>query len=109
TNRARLAQFFAEAPRQSRLAWEPLGLWQRAEIRSVAEELGVIACIDPLQHKEPLAKDGVAYYRVRGLGGPLGARELGRVLMACEGLAEAYVVFAHVEGALAFLKLVAEL
>jgi len=107
-NRETLARFVGEASGAPRLAWEPLGLWQRGEIEKVAGELGLIPCVDPTQHKEPLVHAGVAYYRVRGLGGPLGERELGRVVMACEDLDEAFIVFARAEDAQRFLQLLAE-
>lgn len=107
-NREALARFAAAAPQGTRLAWEPLGLWQRGAIESTCDELGLIPCIDPLQHKQPLTHEGVAYYRVRGLGGPLGERELGRVVAALEDLEEAFIVFARAEDALAFLQLLAE-
>jgi uncharacterized protein YecE (DUF72 family) len=111
-NREALARFTGELPPPARvgarLAWEPLGLWQRGEIERLVEQLGVIPCIDPTQHKQPLSHEGVAYYRVRALGGPLGERELGRVVMACEDLDEAFIVFARAEDALRFLQLLAE-
>jgi uncharacterized protein YecE (DUF72 family) len=107
-NREALARFVASVETNARLAWEPLGLWQRGEIERVSEELDLIPCIDPIQHKEPLTRDGVAYYRVRGLGGPIGERELGRVVMACEDLGEVFIVFARDADAMAFLQLLAE-
>ena len=107
-NREALARFVGSVETSARLAWEPLGLWQRGEIERLSGELDLIPCIDPIQHKQPLTKDGVAYYRVRGLGGPLGERELGRVVMACEDLDEAFIVFARAEDASAFLQLLAE-
>jgi hypothetical protein len=110
-NREKLARFVGEVKGPAappRLAWEPLGLWQRGEIERVVEQLGVIPCIDPTQHKQPLFHQGVAYYHVRGLGGPLGERELERVALACEDLNQAFVVFARASDAQRFLALYAE-
>jgi uncharacterized protein YecE (DUF72 family) len=111
-NREALARYVGGLPPPARmgarLAWEPLGLWQRGEIERLVEQLGVIPCVDPIQHKEPLHHEGVAYHRVRGLGGPIGEREMERVVMACEDLDEAFIVFARAEDAQRFLKLLAE-
>src|SRR5438128_1402358 len=80
-NRQKLTRFVGDAPLEPRIAWQPLGLWQRGEIERTAGDIGVIPCIDPTQHKQTLTHEGVAYYHVRGLGGPIGERDLERVVL----------------------------
>ena len=87
-NRERLRDFFTAVASAERFGgdggavrvWQPDGLWRPVAAAALAEELGIVAAVDPLagdplEEGIPEASAAVAYARVTGLGRP--SRPLG--------------------------------
>jgi uncharacterized protein YecE (DUF72 family) len=82
------------------LAWEPHGLWEPQQASAIANELGLVYALDPLQLEVPPPDEPKAYFRIHGLGvyrGKLGDDLLELVADMAEGYERAWVVFANVE------------
>ncbi len=86
TNRARMARFFEALDRGGRLmAWQPRGLWSAGEQQSLARDLDLLPCWDPLATQS--FPDGeVAYLRLQGLGQPRPV-DTATLIWLAEGLA----------------------
>jgi uncharacterized protein YecE (DUF72 family) len=114
-HRAELERFLAEIDRGGqRFAWEPSGgLWEPRDIAAVCRAAEVVHGTDPLQAR-PVTQADWAYFRLQGgaTRGQHSDTELEKLLLACEGWGEVYVVFGNV-GALAsarrFTEIVKEL
>ena len=82
------------------LAWEPQGLWEPSQASSLANEIGLVYALDPLQLEVPPPDEPRAYFRIHGLGiyrGRLGDDLLELLADMVEGYERAWVVFANVE------------
>ncbi len=97
-NREAVLRFFKGVERAGRtLVWEPRGLWERKAALKLATDAGVVLAEDPLgdpaDELEPSGAE-VVVLRVRGLGNArISERQLEKVLLACAGAREAYVLF----------------
>jgi uncharacterized protein YecE (DUF72 family) len=123
-NRDRLREFFTnvatrEAVGNVRRVWIPDGLWEPRTAVSFANELGVIASIDPLvvDPTEPFAFDDLdttsVYFRVEGLGRPGALRtedleELAELVDAYEDVTIAFASPARWHDARNLMKLLGE-
>jgi uncharacterized protein YecE (DUF72 family) len=115
-HRERLRTFFRDVapPTEARRAvWEPRGVWAPAEVRALCAELGLAYGVDPVQVTPP-PTGSFGYLRIRhlGQGRPLDERRLEKVLLACEGYSEIWVLFdgpSAAEDANHFGRLVAQL
>jgi uncharacterized protein YecE (DUF72 family) len=108
-NRDRLQHFFAAVAGPDRFGggagplrvWQPDGLWRPAAAAAFAEELGIVAAVDPLA-ADPLEEGipdaaTVAYARVTGLGRPsrpLGTDDLDRLAEWAAPAERAFIVLA---------------
>jgi uncharacterized protein YecE (DUF72 family) len=101
THRERMIRFFRQLPRKGMVvAWEPRGVWEPREVAALCAELDLVHVVDPLQL--PTTTRGQAYYRLHGLGGfggEYGELELEKLLVACDGFDESFVVFDNVKRA----------
>jgi uncharacterized protein YecE (DUF72 family) len=92
-NRKRLSDLVARLPSDVvRLAWEPSGLWEPDDARSVALSLRLTLVSDGA--RESLAPGAVAYTRLRGLGDArrVSSSGLDRLIASLRGRRESYVV-----------------
>jgi uncharacterized protein YecE (DUF72 family) len=102
-NRTALRRFFGEVATDRGdlvLAWEPAGLWEPAQASTLANELGLVYALDPLQLEVPPPDEPMAYFRLHGLGiyrGKLGDDLLELLADMVDGYDRAWVVFANVE------------
>jgi uncharacterized protein YecE (DUF72 family) len=102
-NRTALRRFFAEiATKDARIAyaWEPRGIWEPAQAAKLAEELGLVYALDPLQLEVPPPDAAAAYFRLHGLGiyrNKIGDDMLELLADMVDGYERAWVVFANVE------------
>ena len=109
-HRDALRRFFADFATSERFArhdqtvrvWQPDGLWRPAVAAAFADELGIVAAVDPLapdplEEGVPDAPATVAYARVRGLGRPasrpLSADDLARLAVWAAPSQRAFIVF----------------
>jgi uncharacterized protein YecE (DUF72 family) len=102
TNKDVLRRFFERiGPVQgTTLAWEPRGVWDPEQAASLAEDLGVVYALDPLQLEVPPPEGANAYFRIYGLGIYRNkiADDLLELLADMAGAYDrAWVVFANVE------------
>lgn len=103
SNRTALRRFFSEVAvdrADLTLAWEPTGLWEPAQASTLANELGLVYALDPLQLEVPPPDEPKAYFRIHGLG--IYRNKLADDLMELladmvEGYERAWVLFANVE------------
>jgi hypothetical protein len=110
-NRDRLQQFFTAVVSSDRLGgdaaplrvWQPDGLWRPASAVAFADELGIVAAVDPLAGdplEEGIPDAGpIAYARVTGLGRPgrpLGTDDLERLVEWAGSSEQAYIALATV-------------
>jgi uncharacterized protein YecE (DUF72 family) len=110
-NRDRLRDFFSTVAAPDRFGgdggplrvWQPDGLWRPASAAAFADELGIVAAVDPLAGdplEEGIPDAGpVAYARVTGLGRPsrpLGTDDLERLVEWAAPSQRAFVVLATV-------------
>jgi uncharacterized protein YecE (DUF72 family) len=82
------------------LAWEPRGIWEPAQAASLAEELGLVYALDPLQLEVPPPDGTQAYFKLYGLGiyrNKLGDDMLDLLADMVDLYERAWVVFANVE------------
>ena len=102
-SRTALRRFFGEiAADRGELvfAWEPTGLWEPAQASTLANELGLVYALDPLQLEVPPPDEPMAYFRLHGLGiyrNKIGDDMLGLLADMVDGYERAWVVFANVE------------
>jgi uncharacterized protein YecE (DUF72 family) len=102
-NRDALRRFFGEiAADHDRitLAWEPQGLWEPQLASALANEIGLVYALDPLQLETPPPDEPRAYFRIHGLGiyrGKLGDDLLELLADMVDSYERAWVVFANVE------------
>jgi uncharacterized protein YecE (DUF72 family) len=103
SNRTALRRFFSEVTAEHDdlvLAWEPTGLWEPAQASALANELGLVYALDPLQLEVPPPDEPMAYFRLHALGiyrGKLGDDLLELLADMVDGYERAWVVFANVE------------
>lgn len=93
TNRKRLEDLVQRIPHDVvKLAWEPPGLWEEENNRSVAANLGLVLVGDAA--REDLAPGAVAYTRLRGLGESrrLSLSRIDKMLERLQGYREVFVV-----------------
>ncbi len=98
-NRKKLHDLVGRIPNDVvRIAWEPAGLWELEDARTVASFNKIVLVGDAA--REPLMSGPVAYTRLRGLGESrrLNAQRLDAVVNSLRGRREAYVVV-ETEGA----------
>jgi uncharacterized protein YecE (DUF72 family) len=111
-HRDALRRFFAEVASAERFpgdgdsaiarVWQPDGLWRATTAAAFADELGIVAAVDPLapdplEDGIPPAPDGVAYARVTGLGHPsrpLGTDDLAELADWAAASRRAFIIFA---------------
>jgi uncharacterized protein YecE (DUF72 family) len=82
------------------LAWEPHGLWEPQQASALANEIGLVYALDPLQLETPPPDEPRAYFRIHGLGiyrGKLGDDLLELLADMVDSYERAWVVFANVE------------
>jgi uncharacterized protein YecE (DUF72 family) len=102
-NRDALRRFFGDVATERgevTLAWEPQGLWEPGQASALANEIGLVYALDPLQLEVPPPDEPRAYFRIHGLGvyrGRLGDDLLELLADMVEGYERAWVVFANVE------------
>ncbi len=102
-NRDALRRFFGEVAVDHddvTLAWEPQGLWETSHASALANELGLVYALDPLQLEVPPPEEPKAYFRIHGLGiyrNKLADDMLELLADMVEGYERAWVVFANVE------------
>ncbi|HTJ84427.1 MAG TPA: DUF72 domain-containing protein [Polyangiaceae bacterium] len=95
-NIAKLARVVERLPKPSvALAWEPHGIWERADVARVAKQLGLLPVVDAAQ--EPLFPGSLVYTRLRSLGASrdVSARALARLAEQLKGRREVWVVVEH--------------
>ncbi len=93
-NRKNMATFFQQDALQGLThVWEPQGLWSPMEVHGVCEELGLVACWDPLA-TESMPPGPVAYLKIRNMGSPHPV-SLSELDWLAQGLSEGYEA-AHV-------------
>jgi uncharacterized protein YecE (DUF72 family) len=102
-NRTALRRFFETVGPETEgltLAWEPTGLWEPAQASALANELGLVYALDPLQLEVPPPDEPRAYFRIHGLGiyrNKIADDMLEILAEMVEGYERAWVVFANVE------------
>jgi uncharacterized protein YecE (DUF72 family) len=102
-NRETLRRFFGEVVvgvNDMTLAWEPRGIWEPAQAAALAEELGLVYALDPLQLEVPPPDGAQAYFKLYGLGiyrNKLGDDMLDLLADMVDLYERAWVVFANVE------------
>lgn len=103
TNRDALRRFIGEVAADHddmTLAWEPHGLWEPHQASALANEIGLVYALDPLQLETPPPDEPRAYFRIHGLGiyrGKLGDDLLELLADMVDSYERAWVVFANVE------------
>lgn len=94
-NRQNMASFFARVPRDGWThVWEPQGVWSAPEVQGLCDQLGLVACCDPLV-LEAFPVGAVAYLKIRNLGSPHPMSDSELIWLA-QGLADydsAHVIF----------------
>lgn len=86
------------------LAWEPAGIWERAEVISLCKQLALVPVFDAAQ--TPLAAGPSVYTRLRSLGAQsqISERSMFSVAEQLAGRREAFVVVEHKPSALRVKK-----
>jgi len=92
-NRKRLAALFERIPPEGTVrCWEPLGMWERAEMLELSRSMGVVLVLDAAREQPP--RGPFAYTRLRALGSSaaLGASTIERVADRLRRKREAFVI-----------------
>ncbi len=103
TNQDAMRRFFGEVVGDVgdlHLAWEPRGVWEPAQAARLADELGLIYALDPLQLEVPPPEAARAYFRLYGLGlyrNKINEDHLDVLADMASLYDRAWVVFANVE------------
>jgi len=116
-NQDAMRRFFGdvvgERPKDVVLAWEPRGVWEPGQATKLANELGLVYAVDPLQLEVDPPEGESAYFRLYGLGlhrNKIGADAMDLIADMLDLYDRVWVVFNNVEkypDAQRFKKLIA--
>ena len=103
-NQDAMRRFFGEIvgekPANLTLAWEPRGVWEPGQASKLANELGLVYAVDPLQLEVAPPEGSEAYFRLYGLGlhrNKIGEDSMDLIADMLDLYERAWVVFNNVE------------